>query len=173
MQGGAGGAGAAVGGRLIVDGMLGDLARKLRLLGVDVEYLGGVSDDVLLRLAAETSRTLVSVDASLCSSARARGLEVICTSDLASVLASMGIRRVEFDPRRARCPHCNTPVTVVDAETVRGEVPAGVLESHEEFYACFGCGRIYWVGGHWENIKKLELELNRSLGNEPRGLQPG
>jgi uncharacterized protein with PIN domain len=154
--------------------MLGDLARKLRLLGFDVSYAGGVPDDVLIRMAAECSGVIVSADSSLCSAARLRGVETICGSDLASVLAALGVRRVRFDPRRARCPHCGTPVTPVGAETVRGEVPIGVLSSHREFYACFGCGRIYWVGGHWANIKRMERELNRLLGDErARGLQPG
>ena len=154
--------------------MLGDLARKLRLLGFDAAYMGGVSDEVLVRVALETGRTLVTRDSSLCRRASSRGVDSLCAGDLVHLLAELGVREVHFDPVKARCPHCNTPVTPVDdADLVRGEVPSGVLEGRDAFYVCFGCGRIYWVGGHWKNIKRMERELNALLGDASGGLRPG
>ncbi|HEU16127.1 MAG TPA: hypothetical protein ENO38_00430 [Nitrososphaeria archaeon] len=154
--------------------MLGDLARKLRLLGFDAAYMGGVPDDVLLRTAMETGRILVSRDSSLCSRAASRGIDALCADGLVPLLADLGIRKVRFEPEKARCPHCNTPVTPIDdADFVRGEVPEGIVKGRRTFYACLGCGRIYWVGGHWRNIKKLERELNASLGDVVRGLRLG
>jgi len=166
VQVGAGGAGIGiVSDGLLVDGMLGDLARKLRLLGFDTAYMGGVTDDFLLEFASETGRILISRDSSLCSRAGSRGLRAICASDLITVLLSLGLRSVSFDPSSARCPHCNTPVTEIDdVDLLRGEIPPDVMVEHSSFYKCFGCGRVYWIGSHWGNIKKLERELNRSLG---------
>ncbi len=151
---------------------MGDLARKLRLLGIDAAYMGGVPDEVLIRVALETGRTILSRDESLCAKAASAGVRAVCAGDLASALSALGVRRVLFNPELARCPHCGTPVTrVEDVELVRGEVPEGVLRSRRAFYVCMACGRVYWVGGHWKNIKRMERELNASLSNV-RGLQP-
>ncbi len=162
--------------RLIVDGMLGSLARKLRLLGYDTLYVGGVDDRRLLELADSSGRILITGDVRLYEDASRRGVKALFveSSDdlsLAYILRGLGVKYVNIDPTTARCPHCNTPVTVIkDKELVRGRVPRKVLDSVDEFYVCLECGRIYWVGRQWGNIKKLERKLNALLEEEDDGV---
>jgi uncharacterized protein with PIN domain len=34
------------------------------------------------------------------------------------------------------------------------EVADAVVELHESFFACGGCGKLYWMGSHWDKISK-------------------
>ena len=38
------------------------------------------------------------------------------------------------------------------------DVADGVVEQQEEFFACSGCGKIYWKGSHWDKIKLKDVE---------------
>ena len=149
--------------------MLGSLARKLRLLGYDTLYMGGVDDQRLLELADESGRILITGDMQLYEDASDKGVKALFVKgsddvSLAWILRSLGVKHVDINPASARCPYCNTPVTVIeDKEMLRGAVPEKVLDSMDEFYVCLGCGRIYWVGRQWGNIKKLEGKINAAL----------
>jgi len=67
-----------------------------------------------------------------------------------------------------RCSICNTKLVEVSKPAVRGKVPYHVYEAHDEFAYCPGCGRYYWKGTHYENIKKMlgiENANNRTSNN--------
>src|ERR1700730_14511652 len=49
----------------VVDGMLGSIARKLRILGFDTLYDSGMDDSILLETSAATGRILLTNDAEL------------------------------------------------------------------------------------------------------------
>lgn len=34
-----------------------------------------------------------------------------------------------------------------------GDVPFGVIDIQEQFFACDNCGKVYWEGSHWKRIK--------------------
>ena len=51
----------------IVDTMLGTLAKWLRILGFDTLYEAGMDDDIILKLATENGRIIISRDRELCS----------------------------------------------------------------------------------------------------------
>jgi uncharacterized protein with PIN domain len=46
----------------------------------------------------------------------------------------------------------------MDAEKAKDKVPEGVFLMNREFFQCRSCGKVYWRGTHWLNIKK-RLEL--------------
>lgn len=50
------------------------------------------------------------------------------------------------------CSLCNTTITPVEKETIKGKVPPAIWSSHDCFWVCTNCHRIYWKGGH---IKRL------------------
>src|SRR5467141_4471566 len=52
--------------RFLVDGMLGGLARWLRILGEDVRYDASTEDTELLRIAYEENMVLLTRDEELC-----------------------------------------------------------------------------------------------------------
>lgn len=140
----------------VVDGMLGRLARWLRLLGYDTLYLRE-EDEEILRIALEEKRVLLTRDQGLYRKAVASGAEAAYlvsengADQLAQLAKSMGIR-LDVDVSRSRCPSCNSPIEPADPSDLRRIVPATVLSRYNEFWKCTGCGKVYWRGSHWRKI---------------------
>lgn len=134
--------------RFLADGMLGRLAKWLRILGFDTAYDPALDDYALLRLARAEGRILLTCDHELAHHRGARSF-LIESTDLVSQL-----RQVIYDLHLglnaifSRCPVCNTLLEALGREAVRDRVPAHVLETHTEFYHCPHCDRIYWPGTH-------------------------
>ena len=147
--------------RMIADGMLGRLAKALRMLGFDVAYDPFIADDELVRRAKEEGRVILTRDTGVL---RRRGLPrlVFVTSDhageqLAQVAQELGLT---FDLRAAltRCTVCNGLIDSVPKDSIENEVPPYVLRTQERFARCRGCGRIYWRGTH---VERMERKLAR------------
>ncbi len=158
----------------VVDAMLGDVARWLRILGYDALYSRTFRDWRLLRIAEETGRILVTRDWGLYIRARKRGLSAVYVESddtvgrLAELAARAGVR-LEPDPSRSRCPECNGVLDVVtDKRSLLGRVPPAALRAYDRFYVCTRCGRVYWEGGHWRNIRRVAEEARR-LAQAMRG----
>jgi uncharacterized protein with PIN domain len=146
--------------RFAADGMLGRLAKDLRMLGYDVAYDPFVEDRELIRQARAENRVLLTRDTGIL---RRRDLpsHLFVQSDhvgeqLTQVASEFGFK---LDRRAAftRCMVCNTELEEATRETVRDEVPPYVYATQPQFARCPGCGRIYWRGTHVEHMKrKLE-----------------
>ena len=160
--------------RFIVDTMLGDLAKWLRILGYDTYYSTRAEDWEILRRAEREGRIVVTMDGGLYNRARRRGLRAvrITTFGAAQRLAELSLHvpvRLEADPAKSRCPECGGPLRVVrDKDSLRGRVPPAALEAYDTFYVCTRCGRVYWEGSHWRNIRRVLAEA-RSLLARARG----
>ena len=159
--------------RFILDTMLGELARWLRILGYDTLYSRVYSDKQIINIAEKTGRIIVTRDRGLYKWALKRGLKAVYVrfddirGRLAELIATLGLNPIA-DPARSRCPECNAPLTIVlDKERVRDRVPPGAYEAYDVFYLCPRCGRVYWEGGHWRNIRRV-LEEARRLAEEMR-----
>jgi len=148
----------------VLDTMLGELARWLRLLGYDTLYSRVYTDTQILRIAEKTGRTIVTRDWGLYVRARKRGLRAvyIASDSVVERLAELAVKagiRLDPDPARSRCPKCNARLVVVrDKEKVRGRVPPRSFETYDVFYVCPRCGMVYWEGGHWKNIRRIARE---------------
>jgi len=148
----------------IVDSMLGDLAKWLRIMGYDTLYSRHYKDWQLLKMASESSRVLVTRDSGLYWKARRRGIRAvyIASDNIAGKLAEMALKagvELAAEPSRSRCPECNGRLKLVkDKSLVESRVPPASLGVHEEFYACTRCGKVYWEGAHWRNIRRILSE---------------
>ena len=145
--------------RFVVDGMLGSLARWLRILGYDADYANRRDDAELVRIARAEQRVLLTRDREL---AAHRGVQtlLIASQSLDEQLAQV---TAAFPPPSGAspgyCPVCNTPLVQTTRQQVAGQVPAYVLQHHQHFQRCPGCERIYWPGSHWKN---MQARLQRS-----------
>ncbi len=135
----------------LLDGMLGSLARWLRIMGYDSVYLKDEKDGELL--AALGDRCLLTRDRQLAQRAGARGF-YLESDDLDAQLSAV-VKRFElrFDLERTRCTSCNGPLQKVDKELVRDRVAEGTWSGLQEFRMCRDCGKVYWQGAHWKNIR--------------------
>ena len=150
--------------RFLLDGMLGSLARWLRICGYDAEYIRDAEDDELIRRAMEENRILLTRDRALYRKALRMGLNahfVEGESD-AERLASVARRfTLTLKPEGSRCPMCGLPLREVEREEVRGLVPEGTYNRYKRFWICTGCGRVYWRGSHWRRIVETIEEAER------------
>ncbi|HEC89319.1 MAG TPA: hypothetical protein ENI44_01910, partial [Thermoplasmatales archaeon] len=144
--------------KFLCDQMLGTLAKWLRLLGFDTFYASSdISDDELLRIAEKEKRILITRDKQLIHRAEKNGLRVtkIETFDL-----TMQIRKVlqennvQFNENTilSRCSTCNAVLEKVSKEEVKDLVPERVFQQQDVFWRCPGCGKIYWLGSHYDNM---------------------
>lgn len=161
--------------RFVVDGMLGKLARWLRLAGQDVIYANDFSsntksqDEALIQHAEEDYRILLTRDLELHRQAISRGLKSIYleSDDIVDQLVEVSNHceeDVRIDLTDSRCPICNGELNQVEKKEVSGRVPENLLEKHEDFWICTDCGKVYWPGTHWGNIAKIAEEYDEKLG---------
>lgn len=142
--------------RLLVDAMLGSLAKRLRWLGYDTVYWRDGSDETLMAQAQAEGRLIVTRDHAL---ARRRGVAALLVESeslpeqLAEVRAALPVPAQPF----TRCGECNGLLEMLDRETARMLVPPYVWQTQEAFWRCPDCGRVYWKGTHWPSLL-AELE---------------
>ncbi|HID60536.1 MAG TPA: hypothetical protein EYP46_01590 [Hadesarchaea archaeon] len=158
--------------KFVADGMLGKLARWLRLAGHDVIYIDNLrasavdQDEILLNLAKLEKRELLTCDLLLYRRARKSGIRTtfIRTSDVVSQLAEISKKsghKIEINPENSRCPTCNGLLKPVGKEKIVEFVPRTVLKTRREFWRCSKCGKIYWYGKHWKTIIEIASRYNK------------
>lgn len=153
--------------KFIADGMLGSLARKLRIYGFDVLYDAEILDENILTIAKDDDRIILTSDKDLHNRALLNDLKSIFLSEdededrVASVFKRVGLKP-ELNPMNSRCPLCNGDIKEVDKNKVKN-VPESILKKHDHFYSCVGCGKTYWIGSHWLRLKKFSEDVKRRL----------
>ncbi|MEM2122611.1 MAG: Mut7-C RNAse domain-containing protein [Candidatus Bathyarchaeia archaeon] len=147
--------------RFLLDGMLGKLARWLRLLGEEVIYERNMADDDLMSKALREKLILLTSDEELFKAALSRGVEACLVErkpiheELKLLARRYGVN-LEFDPSLSRCPRCGAPLMEASKREVEGLVPSGSFMRYDEYWICSNksCKKIYWRGSHWRNIYK-------------------
>ena len=154
--------------RVVVDTMMGNLARWLRVLGVDTEYSRRFTDSEILSVALREGRVVITKDLGLHRRALKLGLRSVYmppdTTDVVEMLVivarDLGLV-IEFDKGSTRCPICNTKLSVVSKAQVSTVVPPEVLNRYDTFWYCPRCHKAYWQGNHWKTISDV-IEKARS-----------
>ena len=146
----------------VVDGMLGKLAKWLRVLGFDVVYLPRAEDHQLLRLAQKEGRAVLTRDTDLAAKAGGLGSLLIRSQrwedQVRQVLDEFRLRG-EIKPY-SRCITCNARLVPLAREDARNLVPPFVFERSQEFSICSSCSRVYWPGTHLRGMaSRLESVL--------------
>ena len=156
--------------KFLLDGMLGSLARWLRICGYDAEYVQSLSDDELLGRAAEGGSVLLTRDDLLFRKAQRAGLDafIVVGDGDAERLASVASRfHLELNPGSSRCPVCGGSLSQAVKDELTGKVPAGTLKAYDEFWVCDSCGQVFWRGSHWRNIQATINEARQLAGRRP------
>jgi uncharacterized protein len=154
--------------RFVVDGMLGGLARWLRMLGYVTEYDSKAGDNSLLRSSETPGTVLLTRDEELYHRALAkkiRSVLVLGTTEeerLVQLARTLSIS-LETDMSATRCPECGAELHEITKEEASNAVPAKSLELYDRFWKCNAtdCGKMYWVGSHWKQIRHTLEEVRR------------
>jgi uncharacterized protein with PIN domain len=153
--------------RFIADGMLGKLARWLRMLGQDVEYFNQLEDAELMAKAKKEHRVLLTRDLELYQRATAKNIDAFYVGKteaekLAELAKRFGIP-LQIDLKLSRCPKCNTQIKETPKDELAGKVKEKTFHYYNEFWECPKCGSIYWQGAHWGRIRATLKEAEENL----------
>jgi hypothetical protein len=151
--------------KFIADGMLGKLARWLRLLGYNVKYSSKLDDAQLVSIAKKERRILLTRDLGLYQQATAKGIDTFYLEGKseAEKLAELAKRfsiKLDINMTMSRCTKCNVRVKPISKEKVTDKVEKSTFSYYNEFWECPKCGQIYWQGAHWTKIRRI-LEAAR------------
>jgi hypothetical protein len=156
--------------KFLVDAMLGSLARKLRAFGFDATYYREGGDDGIIRAARSERRVVLTSDKSLYARMQSERIPSFLLSGhtdgqrIASLLRSAKRERVVLKRGEPLCSLCGGPLEQLDRNSASPLVPHPVARRHRLFYLCGTCGKIYWRGGHWKKLRRLE----RGFGHRVR-----
>lgn len=142
---------------VFIDSMLGWLVRWLRMLGLNVNYSPNFDDRYLMSV----NGLVITRDKELFESRKGDSLLLLTANHEHWLAATARVLRIELsiNPERSLCPVCGSRLIRVSKDVVKDKVPPRVLNAHEEFWLCTGCGRVYWIGSHHVRINKM---LNRA-----------
>jgi len=152
-----------------VDAMLGNVARKLRLLGYDSKYFADITDEKLINTAKEEDRIIISRDESLVKKSQKIGMKpIFITKDdeieqFYEILDHVDLDVFQIDGNTARCPKCNSTTEHVDKISIKDMVPKNVYDKNEKFWKCKSCNKLYWEGTHIRNLQKFAGKINERL----------
>ena len=152
-----------------VDAMLGNIARKLRLLGYDLQYFSDIDDEKLINSARKEKRIIISKDEELIKRTQKLGMRSIHITkeeeieQFFEIINSVNLKRIQINGNIARCPKCNSLTESVDKEIIKERIPQGVLKLNDKFWICKYCNQIYWEGTHIKNLQEFVGKVNERL----------
>ncbi len=141
--------------RFLADEMLGRLARYLRFLGYDTEYVREADDDAIRTRAEEEHRILLTRDRAL---AKRTPNAILLTSPMIReqlIEVREHVPGIVLAPRFDRCTVCNGELAQVPAVTA----PGPEVRGSGPVYECRRCGHRYWEGSHTREIRRFLLYL--------------
>lgn len=157
--------------RFAVDVMLGSLARWLRIMGYDAAYQRDKDDSEILEGARREGRIVLTRDKELAWRMGDDGIYVESDDPMEQLDQVSEAFGLSLDESHTRCTVCNGELEAVDPSEIDSSVPPGALESNDEFYRCLRCGKVYWRGSHWTNIRERIASIEESRArsdNSPR-----
>ncbi len=149
--------------------MLGNLAKKLRLLGYDSKYDSSVEDSDLIKIGEKQRRVIVTKDENLSKSAEKTGVMSVLIrgndeiEQIVQIAKKIGLSDFIIDTNSARCVNCNGKLGSIDKIRIMNKIPSGIYERQEKFWMCNDCKKIYWEGTHFEKLQEFVQKLNQRL----------
>ncbi len=149
--------------------MLGNLAKKLRILGYDAKYHSSIDDDKLTNIAKQEDRILLTKDELLVSNTVKKHVKSLLVKgnddldQLIEVFSFLGIKNVSINTDSSYCVVCNGKLEPVEKNMIKDKVPDGVYDMQQNFWICSNCKKIYWEGTHFEKIQEFVSKLNNRL----------
>jgi uncharacterized protein with PIN domain len=145
--------------KFLADGMLGKLARWLRMLGQDVIYSVEFDDSELLELAKREELVLLTKDLELYKRIISKGMDAYYVEGkteshrLAEIAKRYGLL-LTVDMDKSHCPICNTQLKPTPKEQLQTVLEKNTFTYYDKFWKCTNCDQIYWQGAHWTQITK-------------------
>jgi uncharacterized protein with PIN domain len=142
--------------KFIADIMLGRLAKRMRLLGIDVLYDRTLDDNEIIRLSLEQDRMILTRDRALMDRPLAAN-HLLIKSELVRQQVEQVLSAFPLESKLhplSRCSGCNELLVRITREEARDLVPQYVYENKDLFLRCPRCRRTYWHGTH---VRRMAL----------------
>ncbi len=152
-----------------VDAMLGNIAKKLRILGYDTKYHSSIDDEKLISIAEQEDRILLTKDVTLISNANKKHIKSLLVQgnddleQLIQLFNFLGIKNISISTSLSYCVSCNGKLEPIEKNIIKNKVPDGVYDIQQNFWICSNCKKIYWEGTHFEKIQEFVSKLNNRL----------
>ena len=153
----------------IVDAMLGNLAKKLRILGYDSKYFSAIEDDKIILIAKNEKRIILTKDEQLTKIAEKQNVNFVLirgNDELKQIIqtnAKFKLDEFVIDTNNSRCIACNGKLEPAEKYKIIGKIPEGVLERERKFWMCDSCKKVYWEGTHFEKLQEFATKLNNRI----------
>lgn len=148
--------------RFVVDNHLKNLARDLRMLGLDTIYNESNATSKLIALANSQDRILLTKNRNVLKYNILNYGYYVYAKQKDDQLEEVIMQFKLTDKIRflSRCLECNTKIKSIEKEKVCDRLPIKVREKHSTFTYCPNCDRIFWKGTHYEMmVQKFEKIL--------------
>ena len=148
--------------KFVVDFMCGRLAKWLRILGYDTEFMKDTSRHKIMMKSLSEQRIVLTRDTQL-SKKKVYKLGIIKSDKIREQVRQV-IKEFNLKPQKEKfftiCSICNKQIIPIEKEKVKDLVPLYVYQTIKEFYQCPLCQRVYWQGSHYEMfLKEIEKLL--------------
>jgi uncharacterized protein with PIN domain len=146
--------------RFIADRMLGTLTRYLRFMGYDTTSANGLAegntkeDTLLLELAVQEHRILLTRDAELARRGKDRALLVRSEDIMDQLQQLVELGLIERRVTMSRCSLCNTVVREAFQCEIAGADYAPKDWRGLSFFWCEQCRKLYWNGSHGRMLEE-------------------
>lgn len=145
--------------KFIADVMLGRLAKRMRLLGLDVLYDRTLEENEIIRFSLEQDRVILTRDDSLADRPlAAQHLFISGDSARAQIEQVLAAYPSETINPLTRCSQCNALLLRIAKQEARDRVPEYVYARTADFLQCPQCGRTYWKGTH---VRRMALKAEK------------
>lgn len=153
--------------KFVTDRMLGKLAKLLRLIGYDAEYVREAQEKDVERWCGEGVIFLT----------RGRRFEKLNINGIYFVNENYPVHQLKEIIEKfnldlleenffSRCLECNKKLIPAPEEDIRQKVPEYVQRTKKEFYMCPECRRIYWEGTHRVHMQEIIDTVRKELGRK-------
>lgn len=145
----------------LLDGHLGGLASRLRMLGFDVAWDNPGDDAQLAERSAREDRVLLTRDKGLLKRAVVRrGSFIRNTAPLAQTREVLERFALRSHARPfTRCLRCNASLASVEKADIIDRLPERVRQCCDRFLRCPVCDRLYWEGTHHARMARVVQSL--------------
>jgi uncharacterized protein with PIN domain len=144
--------------RFICDVMLGTLAKKLRMLGIDTSYHNNITEEYLIAAALKENRIVLTRKTAFPISNNAVPVLFILDNNPKNQLRQT-VSHFKINKRMmthfSRCISCNKELSPLGKDLAEGKVSDYVFNTTDTFTTCLSCEKIYWPGTHLQNMKRL------------------
>lgn len=155
--------------KFFVDAMLGNVAKKLRILGYDTKYSSNIDDMSLIDIAKDEQRIILTKDSDLVNIALKTNVKAILISEKEDIKQMIQIREkcnlsmFVINMENTRCTKCNRVLSEIARDEIENLLPKMVINNNKRFWICELCKKLYWEGSHIENLKKFVVSVNEGL----------